>query len=515
MAETEGGGGGAESVTTVTSQIDGATTVQACVDLMTKLATMMRTDAQLSVPLETAGIMWNKSADAVNAAHLQLHSVTQTLLQDWGSPDAEMFKQNRAVTEASLSRSYDGMVPVPGVLNALAGQIRTTASTVETQVDALNKLVETYKSSHPVRQSPANFESGWAKKARVPLHAAGDAMIGLADKFGVAGSFLTTDAAQLKWEGPGGGNAAPTTNAPGSTPSVPSSPGGPTGADPAATDPGGQQAGADQQGGAQDAGAGGTDGAGGASSAGSGSVPEAPGGGTGLAGMPAGSTMVPRFEGSLPNVATVSPTHTPVVPPMSTLPVGGVPGGYAGGAGAGKVPGGGIGGGGLPGVPGGGGSQKGGVDSQLPRAVPETGATQGPLSGGRAPAAPSGLASGAGAAAGQGGGGMPPMMPPMAGAAGAGSNKAGRPGNGMIAPGNRRRDRQQGDTPGVPVGLRGRAGKDLPGAFPAVPVNTRRRKEKTEAANTLQLLDEDLWKVEATDAKAAPPAPHQQRRPTN
>ncbi len=225
--------------------------------------------------------------------------------------------------------------------------------------------------------------------------------------------------------------------------------------------------------------------------------------------------MVPRFEGSLPNVATMSPTHTPVVPPMSTLPVGGVPGGYTGGAGAGKVPGGGIGGGGLPGAGGGGGSQKGVADSQLPRAVPETGSSQGPLSGGRAPASPSGLAGGTGAAAGQGGGGMPPMMPPMGGAAGAGSNKAGRPGNGMIAPGNRRRDRQQGDTPGVPVGLRGRAGKDLPGAFPAVPVNTRRRKEKTEAANTLQLLDEDLWKVEATDAKAAPPATRQERRPAN
>lgn len=107
---------------------------------------------------------------------------------------------------------------------------------------------------------------------------------------------------------------------------------------------------------------------------------------------------------------------------------------------------------------------------------------------------------------------MPPMMPPMMGGAGGAGNRAGKPGNGVIAPANRRRDRRQGDTPGVPAGLRGREGKDLPGAFPAVPVSTRRRKEKTEAANTLQLLDEDLWKVEATDGKAAPDRGH---RPAN
>ncbi|TCC31985.1 hypothetical protein [Kribbella speibonae] len=519
MADQEGGG--AESITTWTSKIDAAPSIQVCVELMTKLSTMMRTDAQLSGPLETAAIMWNSSADAVNTARLELRSVTDTLLHDWHSEDSKDFVAARTITETSLETSYNGMAPVQGVLNTLAGQIRTTAATVETKVDELNKLVETYNSSQPIRQSAAQFEAGWAKKARVPLRAAGDAMIGLAEKFSVAGSFLTEDAAKLKWDGPGSRNGAPTSSTPSSTPSAPSSPGGPTGADPAATDPGGQQAGpADQGGGAQEAGAGAGEGAGGmdgAGGSGAGSVPGVPGGGTGLAGMPAASTMVPRFEGSLPNVPSVPTTQTPGVPPMSTLPVGAVPGGALGGRGVGKVPGGGgVGGGGLPGVPGGGGvGQKGGVDSQLPRAVPETGSSQGPLSGGRAPGAPSGLAGGTGAAGAGAGGGMPPMMPPMGGAAGAGSSKAGRPGNGVIAPGNRRRDRQQGDTPGVPVGLRGRAGKDLPGAFPAVPVNTRRRKEKTEAANTLQLLDEDLWKVEATDTKAAPPATRQERRPSN
>jgi hypothetical protein len=516
MADTEGGG--ASSVTTVTSQIDAAPTLEACVNLMTTLCTMMQTDAQLSGPLETAGIMWNSSADAVNTAHLELHSVTETLLQDWHSEDSKDFVAARAVTETSLSTSYDAMVPVPGVLNALAGQIRTTASTVETQRAELNKVVDEYNDlkAQGMGKVLDEYAEVWAQKGRVPLRAAGDAMIGLAGKFSLAGGLLTTDAGNLKWEGPGSGNAAPTTSAPSNVPSTPSSPGGPTGADPAATDPaatdpGGQQAGpADQGGGAQDAGAGGMDGAGG--SDGAGSIPQAPAGGTGLAGMPAGSTALFPKEPMLPNVPMA---NTPVTSPMNTLPVDAVPGGFTGGAGAGKIPGGGVGGGGggLPGVGSAGGGHQKGVGSKLPGAVAETATSPGPLSGGRAPAAASGLASGTGAATGASGGGMPPMMPPMTGgAAGAGSNKAGKPGNGVISRANRRRDRQQGDTPGVPAGLRGREGKDLPGAFPAVPVNTRRRKEKTEAANTLQLLDEDLWKVDATEAKAPPPQNH---RPTN
>ncbi|MGW6197212.1 hypothetical protein ACWF0M_13800 [Kribbella sp. NPDC055110] len=508
---------GASSISEVTGKIGGAQTVQACVDLMTTLSVMMQTDAELSGPLETAGMMWNSSADAVNTAHLELHSVTETLLQDWHSEDSEIFKQNRATTEASLSTSYGAMTPAQGLLNELAGQIRTTATTVATQTEALNKVVREYNAAKTM-VAPGDFnEAAWANQARIPLQAAGDAMTALAGQYSSTGATLTSNAQRLKWDGPGSRNGSPSANTPGNTPSAPGSPGGPTGADPAAADPGGQQAGpADQGGGAQDAGAGagGMDGAGEAGGTGAGSIPEVPGGGTGLAGMPAGSTALFPREPMLPNVPVA---NAPVTSPINTLPVGAVPGGFTGGAagaggGVGKVPGGGVGGGGLPGAGGVGGGHQKGVGSR-PGAVAETASSQGPLSGGRAPAAPAGLAGGTGAASGQGGGGMPPMMPPMAGAAGAGSNRAGKPGNGVLAGrANRRRDRQQGDTPGVPAGLRGREGKDLPGAFPAVPVNTRRRKEKTEAANTLQFLDEDLWKVEATDAKAAP---HQERRPSN
>jgi hypothetical protein len=100
------------------------------------------------------------------------------------------------------------------------------------------------------------------------------------------------------------------------------------------------------------------------------------------------------------------------------------------------------------------------------------------------------------------------MMPPGGmGAAGPGNNRAGKPGAGTIRPVGRKRDRQNGETPGIPAGLRGKAGKDLPGSFPAVPASTRRRQEQHPAADTLQLLDEDLWKVEQTEVAAAAPKP--------
>ncbi len=116
--------------------------------------------------------MWNSSAGAVNAAHLELHSVTETLLQDWGDEQADCSARTGQPTETSLSTSYDAMAPVQGALNALAGQIRTTASTVETQVDALNEVVKDYNSRRPQPRRKqgylaASFEEvEWAEKAK-------------------------------------------------------------------------------------------------------------------------------------------------------------------------------------------------------------------------------------------------------------------------------------------------------------------------------------------------------------
>jgi hypothetical protein len=90
------------------------------------------------------------------------------------------------------------------------------------------------------------------------------------------------------------------------------------------------------------------------------------------------------------------------------------------------------------------------------------------------------------------------MMPPGAMAPG-GGGRGGKPGAGAIRPGGRARNRQTGETPGVPAGLRGKVGRARSGAFPSVPATTRRRLEKEQNAETLQLLDEELWKVEETE----------------
>ncbi|WP_270138743.1 hypothetical protein [Kribbella sp. CA-293567] len=124
---------------------------------------------------------------------------------------------------------------------------------------------------------------------------------------------------------------------------------------------------------------------------------------------------------------------------------------------------------------------------------------------GRPPATPSSPFGTTAAGTGPGGAGAPPMMPPMAGAgAGAGGGRGTKPGAASIRPVNRRRKGQNDETPGVPVGLRGKAGRDLPGAFPMVPsASRRRRNDRDQPVETLQLLDEELWKVEEAEAAKA------------
>jgi len=57
----------------------------------------------------------------------------------------------------------------------------------------------------------------------------------------------------------------------------------------------------------------------------------------------------------------------------------------------------------------------------------------------------------------------------------------------------------------VPAGLRGKAGNDAAGAFPSPSAAVRRRTEKNKVTDTLELLDEELWKVDETEPTAAPP----------
>jgi len=95
---------------------------------------------------------------------------------------------------------------------------------------------------------------------------------------------------------------------------------------------------------------------------------------------------------------------------------------------------------------------------------------------------------------------MPP--PPMSGAGGGGgTGRSGKPGAGAIRPVNRKRKAQDDETPGVPVALRGKAGRSLPGGFPMLPTVSRRRKDERDKPNdTIQLLDEELWLVEEAEA---------------
>jgi hypothetical protein len=138
-------------------------------------------------------------------------------------------------------------------------------------------------------------------------------------------------------------------------------------------------------------------------------------------------------------------------------------------------------------------------DPQIARAGQQVSAPAQPSTG-QAPAAPNGLAgSPAGTPAGGSGGAPPPMMPPGAGAGG-GGGRGGKPGAGAIRPVNRKRKSQEDETPGVPIGLRGKAGRSLPGGFPMVPASSRRRADEREKADTIELLDEELWKVEEAEA---------------
>jgi hypothetical protein len=341
--------------------------------------------------------------------------------------------------------------------------------------------------------------------------------------------------------GPSGGPAG--TTAPGGGP-------GAEGMAAAAGGPGGAETGAEEPGeeGTAPGGLGDT-GAGAGGPGGSGELPPVPpGGGTGLAGN-TGLPTLPKPPG-LPNLPTLPggpggpplpppgglpllplappgtnglgnglPRKPPVLPPLPPLGgkggLGGGPGGGLGG-GPGRGLGGGLGGGGLGGLGGGGlggggldggrgigegGLGKLGGDQPIPRAGNETSAPAQPGVG-RPPGSPTALGSTPGSATGGSPGGTPPpMMPPGAMGGAGGGGRGGKPGAGAIRPVNRKRRSADDETPGVPIGLRGKAGRSLPGAFPMPAATNRRRKDERERpAETLQLLDEELWKVEEAEA---------------
>ncbi len=497
-----------------TAEAQGAQDLGALETAMLNTSRIAQSGLKLIDPLSTSVQMWTKAGTAIG--EYTDHFVIANQAMYWPQTSNDSVEYHKAVesTRTGLVTSHDAITGgsagggIPLLLENVGRNIQYAADTVKAIQEYVDKQLAALAIANGpktggaskgggVTSTPSAADQAAAKDAMFKLLKpevvrAGGTLNSLGTFLRQSGKTLLSASSQLKWVGPGAGAGAPG-GVPGAAPGgVPSTaPGGvPGGAPTDAGAPPGQDAGG------AEAGAGGeTPGAGG----------EMPGGDTGLAGMPPAAApampppvKLPTIPG--PNLPGMPPPVA--IPPIAPLPV--RPG--TGARGIGRIGGGGPGGigGGIGGGPvkGDGGLKTGNGFQQIPRAGQQVSATPVP-SGGQAPAAPSGLSSGSGAGAGSAGGGMPPMMPPMggAGAGGGGRNGKGSP----LRPVGRRRERRDEDTPGVPVGLRGRAGKDLPGAFPAVPANTRRRQDSGPSAETLQLLDEELWQVDETEA-AAPQA---------
>ncbi|WP_133799830.1 hypothetical protein [Kribbella caucasensis] len=313
-----------------------------------------------------------------------------------------------------------------------------------------------------------------------------------------------------EWNGPTGDAGPVPQTGPGQRPTG-TGPGGPGGGPSDLGDTGdqtGEQA--EQAGAGDEAGAGGQPAGG--DPAGGGTPTE--GEGPGLAGLPPGTTTPtpttptyptgPGGVGKLPtpSLPPVIPGGIPLQPLTTTTPKN--PKGFKVGSGLGGsgLGGSGLGGSGLSGR-GGGGSGLGGLDvgkgigdgkdvpGQAARQMPSRALSATP----QAPVPPAATPA-VGANAPGAGGTPPPMMPPM-GMGGGGES----PKPGTAKPVVQNKGRTTNRLPGVPPKLRGRSGKADPtsglGAFGAAASATRRRSERTEPLDTVQLLDEELWAVES------------------
>ncbi|MGZ0149062.1 hypothetical protein ACXJJ3_18470 [Kribbella sp. WER1] len=500
----------------------GAQTVEQLQAVMNDIAAKAQADAGLRPSLQQAAEMWQASYDTLNNTAQTFRAANNKLMSNWLSPaPVAVYKDAAEASTNSLTNAATAIIggagggeSIPVMLTGLATYIGQVATATAAAKEALDKAVETFSQDVGAQL----LEKLFVDINRPTVVQAGAQLSALAAEYERVGPQIVGSAQSMQWKGPGAGNTLPA-GTPAGSGNQGGSPGGGQGGQQGGQ--GDQQGGAgqDQQGGDQ-AGQQGDQQGGQSGGDQQGQVPgsdvpgsQVPGSqvpGTGLAGLPT----LPKAPLVPPSLEQFAPPNVPMTPttPAASLPVGGLPlPGVGGGRGIG---GGGLGGGLGGGIGGGVGGGIGHGKSDLPKAgvvglngdkqIARAGEQLTPQSaptGGRAPGSPtgSGLAGTPGSGAG-GGGGVPPMMPPGAGAAGmGGGGRSSTSGTaGTIRPAARKRDRQSEETPGVPTGLRGKAGKDLPGAFPVAPANTRRRQEKAPV-ETLQLLDEDLWKVEDTD----------------
>jgi hypothetical protein len=448
--------------------------------------------------------MWAKAKTEIDEASSSLTTALGQVEPVWTDRKGDQFavKNRNAIRNLDLwSRNIQTADPMKA-LDELGVTITQTATTVINNYNAAQEEI-----SRIVAATPAAAE---AQKAAIELayqQKNATALIALDTAYDQTGAKLTAAAAGADWEqapkaGPGG---APTGGAPGDADQAQQSGGEQTGVQPGSEQaggeqPGGEQPGGQQAGGADAAGAAGAD-AGGAAAGGAGGDPSLSGG-----------------LGAAPTLPPPTFTPSPLPPPMP-----GGPGGLGGlGAGPGMLPllpsaargltvGGGGGGGGGFGAGGGGrlpgvGVSAGGGTNTIPTAAV-------PVSGPSVPtpaAAPAVPGVVPGGAPGGPGGGMP-MMPPMGAGMGAagmgGGGSGGGPGSGAVRrPGNGRR-REGGSTAGMPPVLRGKSGKKDPHTFVS-----RSRSAESDIPTTVQLIDEDLWQVDAAAGKVVGEQPPQARR---
>ncbi|MEV6283166.1 hypothetical protein [Kribbella sp. NPDC051770] len=504
---------------------------------------------------------WDQAGQGIFDAVTELPRNTSQVMTSWTDDAAKLFEQATERSTRSLATAHGSIVGAAagpsggsGVVNALTSLAANITRTVEQaavikgEADRQIAFARQYAANTinepgaAMVASEAEIANQYVDQIRPTVAQLGTALDLLGTIYEGTGQQVTSAAAQLKWDGPGANGAGPggvpagagagpaSAGAGGGPAGATGGPGGAPGGPADAAGPGGGAGGpadaAGGPGGAAGGPGGATGGPGGAPGGPAGPVGGGPGG-TELSRLSPGGGGLPTLpNGGLPQLPTQTlPNNGLPLPPAGGLPLQPLGAGLNGSGpnGKGKLPplptlgkpvglgggggglGGGLGGGsGLGGLRGGGGDVglgKGGGDQLIPRAGEQlTPPNQAAV--GRGPAAP-GSASGTTSAGTPGGpAGGSPMMPPMGGAAGAGGGgRGGRPGAGAIRPVNRKRKTREDETPGVPVGLRGKAGRELPGAFPTLPVTNRRRKdERDKPIDTIQLLDEELWKVEEAQA---------------
>jgi hypothetical protein len=525
---------------------------------------IMRYELRSSERLYYRATMWDKALDELQQSEASLAQANATLLPNWDDPAGKKFEPMATAVHKVVAQWRDNIVendPARALLE-LATEVRTTYGVVKAAYDTWDALTRQQaalrqqwaglvdaanaaRSDGPMADRIRNIQSNRSNSIRALSNAiadldteihdlqmqSGSAVNALADKYQTTGFQLRlaagNDFPQLPRPAGAAASGVPYTGGAGAIGpdglTLPGDAALPDGLVPAGLPlpaeialpeemplpDAGEAGGADLP----DPGdLGGADGLGGLGGLDPAAEPALSGlGGAGAPTLPPGLATPPGGLG-LPGTGGIPSTGTPTLPPFvppvlppgipgtgSGLPIGSRGGGVPGsGLGAGRVPGLGPGGGSVPGLGLGGGTGTG--TGALPQtAVPVNAiAEAGPA--GPAPVAPARL-TGTPAAISPAAGGIPPMMPPMMGAGAPGAGGGGKPGSGATRRPPAGRGRATASTPGLPALLSGKAGRTE-----ATPVPVRSHRERTdrtvEPPIAVQVVDEDLWRVDDTTDRA-------------